>query len=141
MVFLRAIYHFRLDDSVGIKLQADVKCAATSEKIPSDRSPLRRIRSACTFIYAKFLHVGNEEPDQTAAMHRWIWIFLGRTYQKVYFLKLLFKWRVNERHKGVQHVFGSKYISLYYKTQQLGSLTYSVCHIGDIQSSYYCLWV
>ena len=37
---------------------------------------------------ARFLHADNEDSDQTAQMRRLIWVFVGRTCQKVHFLKL-----------------------------------------------------
>ena len=36
----------------------------------------------------KFLHADNEDSDQTARMRRLIWVFFGRTCQKVRFLTL-----------------------------------------------------
>ena len=37
---------------------------------------------------AKFLHADNEDYDQNARMRRLIWVFVGRTCQKVRFLML-----------------------------------------------------
>ena len=39
---------------------------------------------------AKFLHADNEDSNQTARMRRLIWVFVGRTWQKVRFLNLRF---------------------------------------------------
>ena len=39
---------------------------------------------------AKFLHADNEDSNQTARMRRLIWVFVGRTCQKVRFLTLRF---------------------------------------------------
>ena len=40
----------------------------------------------------KFLHAGNEDPDQTARMRRLIWVFLVRRWQNVCFLSFRLKW-------------------------------------------------
>ena len=40
---------------------------------------------------AKFLYADNEDSDQTARMRRLIWVFVGRTCEKVRFLTL---WRI-----------------------------------------------
>ena len=40
---------------------------------------------------ARFLHVCNEDSDQTARMHMLIWVFLERICQKVRFLVLHLK--------------------------------------------------
>ena len=47
--------------------------------------------SLCAFWIAKdakFLHADNEDSDQTARMRRLIWVFVGRTCQKVPLLAL-----------------------------------------------------
>ena len=51
---------------------------------------------------AKFLHADIEDSDQTARMRRLIWVFVGRTCQKLRFLKLWFR-RVNTRKKQEAH--------------------------------------
>ena len=44
----------------------------------------------------KFPHVDNKDSDQTAWLGRLIWVFIGRTCQKVHFLKLqLISWMSN----------------------------------------------
>ena len=40
---------------------------------------------------AKFLHADNEDSEQAARMRRLIWVFVGRTWQKVHFLILRIK--------------------------------------------------
>ena len=40
----------------------------------------------------KFLHADNEDSDQTARMRRLIWVFVGRTCQKVRFLTVRLIW-------------------------------------------------
>ena len=47
---------------------------------------------------AKFLYADNEDSDQTARMRRLIWVFVGRTYQKVRFLTLR-----NKRKQSFSH--------------------------------------
>ena len=41
---------------------------------------------------AKFLHADNEDSDQITRMRRLIWVFVGRTYQKVRFHILRLKY-------------------------------------------------
>ena len=38
---------------------------------------------------AKFHHADNEDSDQIALMRRLIWVFVGRTYEKVSFLTVV----------------------------------------------------
>ena len=41
---------------------------------------------------AKFLHADNEDSNQTARMRSLVWVFVGRTCQKMFFLQLRLLW-------------------------------------------------
>ena len=57
--------------------------------------------------YAKFLHADNEDSDQTAWMRSMIWVFVGRTCQKVRVLTLRLNWvcilNLNQQQRQLLH--------------------------------------
>ena len=75
--------------NIPLDIRAQWKFGSACAFAQSDQNPY------CAYIVfwiakdAKFLHVYNEDSDQTARMRRLIWVFVGRTSKKVRFLTLL----------------------------------------------------
>ena len=97
---------------------------------PSQASdqPLHLFSLIKTFSVHKdsFSHADNKDSDQTAWMRRLIWVFVGRTCQKVFYLtlQLMFPWR-NKKNSG--HPFHSSRASVFILNIWNTSTFYHTC--------------
>ena len=80
---------------------------------------------------AKFLHADNEDSDQTAWMHKLIWVFVGRTCQKVRFLRLrlMYCWAVRAHDILLSSSTGPCF-SLVYNASFILCYYFSFCQFG-----------
>ena len=58
-----------------------------SDQTAHSRSLIRIFNGPILAKEATFLHADNEDYEQTVRTRRLIWVFVGRTFQKVRFLK------------------------------------------------------
>ena len=72
------------------KHSKQLRCLNTSEKCSNSIWSEASMSAFSIANNAKFLHADNENCDQTAPMRRLIWVFVGRTCQKIHFLSLRF---------------------------------------------------